>query len=215
MCNFSKVFLSKAVIACVSHDKWSNIMAIGGVGGNQPIENKPQVQSQDGIRRSDVAENQRSIFDKLDANHDGVLNEQGDSKGVMAKFKQMVANLTGANKKEDVTPTGTKEDVNAATNTPVKNEEITKFDKDGNVIPDIKHNRDGSSDTTFHGEKVHATNDSVDVKGQDGKHVGSTKVLPNGMQVLSQPDGKQGVYDPKQGEFLPENEAQKILSEMS
>ena len=46
----------------------------------------------------------------------------------------------------------------------------------------------------------------------DGKSVGGIKQLSNGMQVLAQADGMQGVYDPKKGEFLPDDEARKFLA---
>ena len=47
-----------------------------------------------------------------------------------------------------------------------------------------------------------------------GFDIGGTKMLANGMLVLT--DGeKKGVYDPKKGQFLPEEEAKQILTEMS
>lgn len=182
---------------------------IGNIGGNQPINNDRQIQS--GLRRDDVQTNLRSIFDQYDTNGDKVLNEQ-DGAGAVKKFwnaaKTFLDNLKGAGKTEQK---GTAADVNAATATP-QNEEPTKFDKNGNVIREIVENPDGSKDITHNGEKMKIKDDSITVTDANGKSAGGIQQLPNGMQVLTQADGKQGVYDPKKGEFLPDNEAQKFLA---
>lgn len=184
---------------------------IGNVGGNQPVNDR-QIQS--GLRRNDVQTNVRSIFDQYDTNGDKVLNEQ-DGAGAVKKFwnaaKTFLDNLKGDNKTEQK---GTAADVNAATATP-QNEEPTKFDKNGNVIREIVENSDGSKDITHNGEKMKIKDDSITVIDANGKSVGGIQQLSNGMQVLAQADGKQDVYDPKKGEFLPDNEAQKILAQFS
>lgn len=186
---------------------------IGNIGGNQPINNDRQMQS-NGLRRDDVQTNLRSIFDQYDTNGDKVLNEQ-DGAGTVKKFwnaaKTFLDNLKGAGKTEQK---GTAADVNGATTLP-QNEEPTKFDKDGNVIPEVTYNPDGSKTTLHGGEKIHAKDDSITVTDANGKNAGGIKQLSNGMQVLTQADGKQGVFDPKKGEFLPDNEAQKILAQFS
>lgn len=186
---------------------------IGNVGGNQPINNDRQIQS-NGLRRDDVQTNLRSIFDQYDTNGDKVLNEQ-DGVGAVKKFwntaKTFLDNLKGANKTE---PKATAADVNGATFAS-RNEEPTKFDKNGNVIPEVTFNPDGSKTIKHGGETVHAEDGSITVTDADGKNAGGIKQLPNGMQVLAQADGKQGVFDPKKGEFLPDNEAQKILAQFS
>lgn len=185
---------------------------IGNIGGNQPINNDRQMQS-NGLRRDDVQTNLRSIFDQYDTNGDKVLNEQ-DGVGTVKKFwnaaKTFLDNLKGAGKTEQK---GTNADVQGATTTP-QNEEPTRFDKNGNVIPEIVENPDGSKDITHNGEKMKVKDGSITVTDATGKSAGGIQQLPNGMQVLTQADGKQGVYDPKKGEFLPDNEAQKILAQL-
>ena len=187
-------------------------MAVGGVGGNQPIENKPQVKQQDGIRRNDVAENQRSIFDKADADKNGVLD-----KTEQKTFKQLLSNLFGVgktDKTEQAKPTGKPEDVQGATNQTIKDTTTEKFAPDGSYQTEVKDLGNGNKEIKTGGEKLSITPDAIDVTGKNGESIGGTKMLPNGMQVLTQPDGKQGVYDPSKGQFLPDSEAQKILAQM-
>lgn len=185
---------------------------IGNIGGNQPIK---QIQS-NGLRRDDVQTNLRSIFDQYDTNGDKVLNEQ-DGAGTVKKFwnaaKTFLDNLKGAGKTEQK---GTAADVQGATNAS-QNEDKTRttFAPNGNVIPEIVENPDGSKDITHNGEKMKVKDDSITVTDANGKNAGGIKQLSNGMQVLTQADGKQGVFDPKKGEFLPDNEAQKILAQFS
>ena len=185
---------------------------IGNIGGNQPINNDRQMQS-NGLRRDDVQTNLRSIFDQYDTNGDKVLNEQ-DGAGTVKKFwnaaKAFLNNLKGTGKTEQ---NGTNADVQGATTTP-QNEEPTRFDKNGNVIPEVTHNPDGSTTTVHGGETINAKDGSITVTDANGKSAGGIKQLPNGMQVLTQADGKQGVFDPRKGEFLPDNEAQKILAQL-
>ena len=185
---------------------------IGNIGGNQPINNDRQMQS-NGLRRDDVQTNLRSIFDQYDTNGDKVLNEQ-DGAGTVKKFwnaaKAFLNNLKGTGKTEQK---GTNADVQGATTTP-QNEEPTRFDKNGNVIPEVTHNPDGSTTTVHGGETINAKDGSITVTDANGKSAGGIKQLPNGMQVLTQADGKQGVFDPRKGEFLPDNEAQKILAQL-
>ena len=188
---------------------------IGNIGGNQPINNDRQMQS-NGLRRDDVQTNLRSIFDQYDTNGDKVLNEQ-DGAGTVKKFwnaaKTFLDNLKGDNKTEQK---GTVADVQGATATP-QNEDKTRttFAPNGNVIPEIVENPDGSKDITHNGEKMKVKDGSITVTDANGKNAGGIKQLSNGMQVLTQADGKQGVFDPKKGEFLPDNEAQKILAQFS
>lgn len=184
---------------------------IGNVGGNQPINNDRQIQ-QNSLKRNDVQTNLRSIFDQYDTNGDKVLNEQ-DGAGAVKKFwnaaKTFLDNLKGDNKTEQK---GTAADVQGATATP-QNEEPTQFDKNGNVIPEVTHYPGGLTITQHAGETIYAKKDgSITVTDADGKSVGGIKQLSNGMQVLAQADGKQGVYDPEKGEFLPDDEAQKFLA---
>lgn len=186
---------------------------IGNIGGNQPINNDRPIQ-QNGLRRDDVQANLRSIFDQYDKNGDKVLNDQ-DGVGTVQKFwnaaKAFLNNLTGNGKTEQK---GTNADVQGATTTS-QNEEPTRFDKNGNVIPEVTHNPDGSTTTVHGGETINAKDGSITVTDANGKSAGGIKQLPNGMQVLTQADGKQGVFDPRKGEFLPDNEAQKILAQFS
>ena len=189
---------------------------IGNVGGgNQPINNDRQIQ-QNGLKRNDVQTNLRSIFDQYDTNGDKVLNEQ-DGAGAVKKFwnaaKTFLDNLKGAGKTEQK---GTAADVQGATNAS-QNEDKTRttFAPNGNVIPEIVENPDGSKDITHNGEKMKVKDDSITVTDANGKNAGGIKQLSNGMQVLTQADGKQGVFDPKKGEFLLDNEAQKILAQFS
>lgn len=183
---------------------------IGNIGGNQPINNDRPIQQND-LKRNDVQENLRSIFDQYDKNGDKVLNEQ-DGAGTVKKFwnaaKTFLDNLKGAGKTEQK---GTNADVQGATTTP-QNEEPTRFDKNGNVIPEVTRNPDGSTTTRHAGETINAKDGSITVTDANGKSAGGIKQLPNGMQVLTQADGKQGVYDPKKGEFLSDDEAQKFLA---
>lgn len=114
------------------------------------------------------------------------------------------AKLTGGNKAEQTQPTGTHQDVQGATNeTNIDNK--TQIDDNGNVT-NFGENPDG--------EQVTVGDNNISVTDADGNSVGGTRILANGMQVLVQPDGQEGVYDPKKGQFLPEDEAKKILAEM-
>ena len=186
---------------------------IGNVGGNQPINDR-QIQS--GLRRDDVQTNVRSIFDQYDTNGDKVLNEQ-DGAGTVKKFwnaaKTFLDNLKGAGKTEQK---GTAADVNGATFAS-QNEDKTRttFGPNGKVIPEVTENPDGSTTTVHNGETIEASSNSIDVKDATGKSTGGIKLLNNGMYCLLGEDGKQGVFDPKKGEFLPDNEAQKILAQFS
>ena len=188
---------------------------IGNVGGNQPINNDRQIQS-NGLRRDDVQKNLRSIFDQYDTNSDKVLNDQ-DGVGTVQKFwnaaKTFLDNLKGDNKTEQK---GTAADVNGATVAP-QNEDKTRttFGPNGNVIPEVTDNPDGSRTIQHDGETINAKDGSITVNDADGKNAGGIKQLSNGMQVLTQADGKQGVFDPKKGEFLSDNEAQQILAQFS
>lgn len=188
---------------------------MSGIGnvGKQPINNDRQIQP-NGLRRDDVQTNVRSIFDQYDTNGDKVLNEQ-DGAGTVQKFWTAVNNflnsLKNIGKSEQK---GTAADVNGATTLP-QNEEPTKFDKNGNVIPEVTYNPDGSTTTVHNGETIKASSNSIDVTDATGKSTGGIKLLNNGMYCLLGEDGKQGVFDPKKGEFLPDNEAQKILTQFS
>lgn len=184
---------------------------IGNIGG-QPINNDRQIQ-QNGLKRNDVQTNLRSIFDQYDTNGDKVLNEQ-DGAGAVKKFwnaaKTFLDNLKGAGKTEQK---GTAADVQGATVASQNGDKTrTTFGPNGDVIREIVENPDGSKDITHNGEKMKVKDGSITVTDADGKSVGGIKQLSNGMQVLAQADGKQGVYDPEKGEFLPDNEAQKFLA---
>lgn len=234
MYNFSKVFREIAVNTMCIANKWSNnIMALGGVNGPsgaQGPQEKPQVQEK--AKKDNTAEiNQQiqqyfnnaanmdtqnnAIDTKQESNFfdNAINNLRNKYPGASGVIDKLVNTITGGKKAEGAQPSGTKEDVNAATNSPVKSEEPTKFDSKGNVIPEVTHNSDGSTTIKHGGETIQGTDTSVSVTGKDGKPVGGTKLLPNGMQVLTQPDGKQGVFDPKKGEFLPDAEAQKVLTQ--
>ena len=170
-------------------------MAVGGVGGNKPVEN------------------QRSIFDKADADKNGVLD-----KTEQKTFKQLLSNLFGVgktDKAEQARPTGKPEDVQGATNQAVNGTTTENFAPDGSYQTEVKDLGNGNKEITTAGEKLSITPDAINVTGKNGESIGGTKMLANGMQILTQPDGKQGVYDPAKGQFLPDNEAQKILAQMS
>ena len=185
---------------------------IGNVGGNQPINNNT------GLKLQNVPNSQeqgiQSIFNRLNTDGNNVLNEQ-DGAGTVQKFWTAVNNflnsLKNIGKSEQK---GTAADVNGATTLP-QNEEPTKFDKNGNVIPEVTYNPDGSTTTVHNGETIKASSNSIDVTDATGKSTGGIKLLNNGMYCLLGEDGKQGVFDPKKGEFLPDNEAQKILAQFS
>lgn len=189
-------------------------MAIGGIGGNEPIKEVKGPQSNNEvITRNQVSPEHISIFNKC--NTDG--NEQLEGTEVN-NFKSMLANLKnklmgGAEKTQESKPTGTAEDVKNATNQPTTNS-VDKFAEDGSYKTDVKI-VDGHKEITTGGETVKVGDNSLDVTGQNGESIGGTKMLANGMQVLTQPNGEQGVFDPKKGQFLPEEEAKKVLAEMS
>ena len=184
---------------------------IGNVDGNQSINKNTGLKLQN-VPNSQEQEIQ-SIFNRLNTDGNNVLNEQ-DGAGAVKKFwnaaKTFLDNLKGDKKTEQK---GTVADVQGATTTP-QNEEPTRFDKNGNVIPEVTHNPDGSTTTVHGGETINAKDGSITVTDTNGKSAGGIKQLPNGMQVLTQADGKQGVFDPRKGEFLPDNEAQKILAQL-
>ncbi len=184
---------------------------IGNVGGNQPINNNT------GLKLQNVPNSQeqgiQSIFNRLNTDGNNVLNEQ-DGAGTVQKFWTAVNNflnsLKNIGKSEQK---GTAADVQAATNASQNGDKTrTTFGPNGNVIPEVVEHPDGSRDITHNGEKMKVKNGSITVTDADGKSVGGIKQLSNGMQVLAQADGKQGVYDPKKGEFLPDDEAQKFLA---
>ena len=185
---------------------------VGNVGGNQPINNDTGLKLQN-VPNSQEQEIQ-SIFNRLNTDGNNVLNEQ-DGAGTVQKFWTAVNNflnsLKNIGKSEQK---GTAADVNGATVAP-QNEEPTNFDKNGNVIPEVTFNPDGSKTTVHNGEIIEASSNSIDVKDATGKSTGGIKLLNNGMYCLLGEDGKQGVFDPKKGEFLPDNEAQKILAQFS
>lgn len=188
-------------------------MAIGGIGGNEPIkEVKGPQSSNEVITRNQVSPEQISIFNKCDNDGNGKL--EGTE---VNSFKSMIANLRnklmGGAEKAESKQTGTAEDVKNATNQPTTNS-VDKFAEDGSYKTDVKI-VDGHKEITTGGETVKVGDNSLDVTGQNGESIGGTKVLPNGMQVLTQPNGEQGVFDPKKGQFLPEEEAKKVLAEMS
>ncbi len=186
---------------------------MSGIGKIDGINNDRQIQS-NGLRRGDVQENLISIFDQYDKNGDKVLNEQ-DGAGAVEKFwnaaKTFLDNFKGNNKTEQK---GTLEDVKNATNQKTTNN-VDKFEADGTYKTEVAVNPDGSKFIQHGGDKINVgpNGKSIDVTGADGKNAGGIKQLPNGMQVLTQADGKQGVFDPKKGEFLPDNEAQQILAQ--
>ena len=182
---------------------------IGKIGGNEPIkEPKPN----GGIQRSEVSQEYWTIFDSLDKNGDQVLNEK-DGQGIVSKFWSMITNIGKGEKTQNTKSTGTTEDVNNATNQTTANN-TDKFDADGSYKTEVKY-VNGQKEITTGGEKVKVGENSLDVTGKNGESIGGTKILPNGMQILRQADGSEGVFDPKKGQFLTDEEAQKILTEMS
>ncbi len=188
-------------------------MAIGGIGGNEPIKEVKGPQSNNEvINRSQVSPDQISIFNKCDTDSNGKLEgaEVNSFKSMIAQLKNK---LTGGVEKTETKQTGTNEDVKNATNQPTKNS-VDKFEADGTYKTEVKY-VNGQKEITTGGETVKVGENSLDVTGKNGESIGGTKILPNGMQVLKQPNGEQGVYDPKKGQFLPEEEAKKVLAEMS
>ena len=185
---------------------------IGNVGENQSIYNT-------GLKLQNVPNSQeqeiQSIFNRLNTDGNNVLNEQ-DGAGTVQKFwtavNNFLNNLKNIGKSEQK---GTAADVNGATFASQNEEPLTTFDKDGNVIPEVTKNPDGSTKIVHNRETIEASSNSIDVKDATGKSTGGIKLLNNGMYCLLGEDGKQGVFDPKKGEFLPDNEAQKILAQFS
>ena len=195
-------------------------MAISGINGSQEPNNNPQV------KKNDKQDNTAEIDKKIQEYFNSAASMENDKNQIDTEKESTFFNntinilrnqfpeasaildnilkLIGANKAKEAAVTD-------ATNSPVQNEESTNFDKTGNVIPDTKTNPDGSTDTIFNGEKVRGTKHSVSVTGEDGKLVGGIKLLQNGMFTLTQSDGKVDVYDPKTGEFIPEDKAKEIL----
>lgn len=187
---------------------------IVNVGGNQPTNNNTGQKLQN-VPNSQEQEIQ-SIFNRLNTDGNNVLNEQ-DGAGTVQKFwtavNNFLNNLKNIGKSEQK---GTAADVQAATNASTNGDKTrTTFDKDGNVIPEVTKNPVGSTTTVHNGETIEASSNSIDVKDATGKSTGGIKLLNNGMYCLLGEDGKQGVFDPKKGEFLPDNEAQKILAQFS
>ena len=188
-------------------------MGIGGIGGNDPIkEVKGSQNNNEVITRNQVSPEQISIFNKCDTDGNGKLEGAETN-----SFKSMIANLKnklmGGAEKTESKPTGTTKDVKNATNQTTTNNS-DKFTEDGSYETEVKY-VNGQKEITTGGEKVKVGENSLDVTGKNGESIGGTKILPNGMQVLTQPNGEQGVYDPKKGQFLPEEEAKKVLTEMS
>lgn len=187
-------------------------MAIGGIGGNDPIKEVKGPQSNNEvITRNQISADQISIFNKCDADNNGKLEgtETKSFKSMIADFKNK---LMGGVEKTESKPTGTTEDVKNATNQPTNS--VDKFEADGTYKTEVKY-VNGQKEITTGGETVKVGENSLDVTGKNGESIGGTKMLANGMQVLTQPNGEQGVYDPKKGQFLPEEEAKKVLAEMS
>lgn len=186
---------------------------IGNVDGNQSINKNTGLKLQN-VPNSQEQEIQ-SIFNRLNTDGNNVLNEQ-DGAGTVQKFwtavNNFLNNLKNIGKSEQK---GTAADVNGATTLPQNEEPLTTFDKDGNVIPEVTDNPGGSRTIKHAGETIEASSNSIDVKDATGKSTGGIKLLNNGMYCLLGEDGKQGVFDPKKGEFLPDNEAQKILAQFS
>lgn len=174
----------------------------------QEPNNSPQIKGQN--YQQQVDKYKASIFNQCDSDISGKLevkNKKGDNevKTFNTMVQNFIAKITG---KEDAASA-----VNNATNSPVQNEEPTNFDETGKVIPDTKTNPDGSTDTNFHGENVHGTDNSVSVTGENGKSVGGTRVFPGGIQILEQPDGSIGVF--KDGELIVGDEARAIIDSLN
>lgn len=188
------------------------------MSGISDVGRNPSINNNTGLKLQNVPNSQeqeiQSIFNRLNTDGNNVLNEQ-DGAGTVQKFWTAVNNflnsLKNIGKSEQK---GTAADVNGATTLP-QNEEPTKFDKNGNVIPEVTYNPDGSTTTVHNGETIKASSNSIDVTDATGKSTGGIKLLNNGMYCLLGEDGKQGVFDPKKGEFLPDNEAQQILAQFS
>lgn len=188
-------------------------MAIGGIGGNEPIKEVKTTQgNNEVINRNQVSPEQISIFNKCDSDGNGKLEgtEVNSFKSMINAFKNK---LMGGAEKTESKPTGTTEDVKNATNQKTTNN-VDKFEADGTYKTEVKY-VNGQKEITTAGETVKVGENSLDVTGKNGESIGGTKMLPNGMQVLTQPNGEQGVYDPNKGQFLPEEEAKKVLAEMS
>ena len=198
-------------------------MAISGVNGSQgPQESNNNLP----VKKNDKQDNTAEIDKKIREYFNSATSMENDKNKIDSEkestffnnainilrnqfpgaaniIDNIVDKLTGDNKTNAV---------KEATNAPVK-EEQTNFDENGNPITNIKRNPDGSTDMNLDGEHAHGTDISVFVTGPGGEPVGGTKVLPNGMQALIQSNGKVDVYDPKTGEFLPEDKAKEILAQ--
>lgn len=191
-------------------------MSISGVGGPQGPQNNQSIQS---LRKADVASEYHSIFDKFDTNKDAELNEKDGNNNVIANFWNAVQNFINANKTEK---TATPEDVQGATNVDGTNASQTtsiggEYSLE-NTVSGLKtefgpNGEKITSYTDSNGEAITATEEG-DKTTISTESSGGVAVSGNFI-VLTQPDGTQGVYDRSKGQFLPEDEAKKIIAEMS
>lgn len=145
-------------------------MAIGGIGGNEPIkEVKGPQSSNEVITRNQVSPEQISIFNKCDTDGNGKLEGAETN-----SFKSMIANLRnklmGGAEKAESKPTGTAEDVKNATNQPTTNSDA-EFNPDGSYKRDIEVDSKGNktikagNDTLY----VAASGNELKVTNTDGK----------------------------------------------
>ena len=157
-------------------------MAIGGIGGNQPVDNNKQ-QKTSGLNFEQAKTQLNSIFgadaskvdsegmiDKADVNGDKKL-DKAEVNNLFASMKAALANIMGGNKAETAQePTGTPEDVKAAT---IENRSVDnsyKFDNNGNVQSDVNNNSDGSKTIKAGDETLQVSPDgnSFSVKSENG-----------------------------------------------
>ena len=169
-------------------------MAIGGIGGNEPIKEVKGPQSNNEvITRNQISADQISIFNKCDTDGNGKLEgaETKSFKSMIADFKNK---LMGGVGKAESKPTGTTEDVKNATNqTNIRANE--PFNEDGSYRSDVNIDERGNktikagNDTLY----VAASGNQLKVTNTDGKSAELVKT-GNGYEFKDE-DGKLYKFD--------------------
>lgn len=187
------------------------------------IKRLEELKSQSSIRKSEVDVQQEvlnSVFDAANTIKVNDVNEEilADKERELSPFRKAIANLisffTGnnANKVGEV-------DGATPTNGPQSSEEwIDELTKRAeNNVPYYDSSQIISygnySKIETNGTTIFSRDDAVSAK-EDGKDVGGVQKIggKNGQEffVLTNEDGTKGVFDPKSGEFLPENKAKEM-----
>ncbi len=167
-------------------------MAIGGIGGNEPIKEVKGPQSNNEvITRNQVSPKQISIFNKCDTDGNGKL-EGAEVPTFWQKVQQWISGTNGNNKTEGVN--GNQNDVNDLTNqTNINVNEA--FNEDGSYRSDVNVDERGNKTIRSGKDTLYVSSDGNQLKvtNTDGKTAELVKT-GNGYEFKDE-DGKLYKFD--------------------